>query len=168
MRERLIPNDCLPSVYDITPQYLKDRNISGLILDIDNTLTTYSCRSAEEHTLTWLKTLQDAGFRLCILSNGGPERVTQYNEKLALPFRYRSMKPKRAGFLWAAKTLDLPPEKIAVVGDQLFTDVAGGNSAGMYTILTTPFAEDEMWLVRAKRVIEKPILRRIHSKNKEK
>ena len=161
MRKRLVPDAFLRSVYDITPAYLAERGLEGLILDIDNTLTTYSCREAEEHTLRWIRELRAAGVRLCILSNGGEERVRAYNRALGLPFRFRSMNPRRAGFSWAASELGLPPERIAVVGDQLFTDVAGGNGAGMYTILTEPFAADEMWLVRCKRLLERPLLRRM-------
>lgn len=164
MIEKYRPRARMHSIYDITPDYLRERGIEGLVLDIDNTLTTYGCRAPEPHTTAWIETMRQAGIKLCILSNGGRERVSQYNESLRLPFRFRAMKPRRGGFAWAAEQMELPPARIAVIGDQLFTDVAGGNAAGMYTILTDPFAEDEMWLVRLKRILERPILRRLEGK----
>ena len=46
-------------------------------------------------------------------------------------------------------------DRIAVVGDQIFTDVLGGNRAGCFTILTEPFDKNEFWFVKVKRLFER-------------
>ena len=46
------------------------------------------------------------------------------------------------------------PENVAVVGDQIFTDVLGGNRCKMFTILIEPIAEKDIWLTKVKRPIE--------------
>lgn len=39
--------------------------------------------------------------------------------------------------------MNLPKEEIVVVGDQLLTDVLGGNRGGLYTILVIPVVESD-------------------------
>ena len=38
--------------------------------------------------------------------------------------------------------LELPPERIAMVGDRLFTDVLCGNRLGLYTVLVRPVSDN--------------------------
>ena len=58
------------------------------------------------------------------------------------------------GLLKAQKRLQERPENIAVIGDQLFTDVLGGNRCKMFTILTDPIAERDILITKIKRPIE--------------
>lgn len=153
--KNLYPDMIVQSVYDLTPEILAEHGILGLILDIDNTLTEYSREQPAEHTVEFLEYLERSGLKLAILSNGGRERVSRYVEGRAIPYRCQAKKPFRLGFDWAQKTLQLPPEKIAVVGDQIFTDIWGGNRAGHFTILTEPFDQKEIWIVKIKRLFEK-------------
>lgn len=57
------------------------------------------------------------------------------------------------------------PENIGVVGDQIFTDVIGGNRSNMFTILVEPIQKKEYWYTRWKRPIENVVKNRF--KNKE-
>ena len=54
------------------------------------------------------------------------------------------------------------PENIAVVGDQIFTDIVGGNRCKMFTILVEPIAEKEIWITMIKRPIENAIKKKYH------
>ena len=58
------------------------------------------------------------------------------------------------------------PENIGVVGDQIFTDVLGGNRCKMFTILVEPIAEKDIWITLLKRPIENAIKNR-YKKTKE-
>ena len=54
--------------------------------------------------------------------------------------------------------LKLPNKNIAVIGDQLLTDVLGANRAGMYSILVKPINEKDILITKIKRPLEKKIM----------
>ncbi len=74
---------------------------------------------------------------------------------------------KKTGLYKAQKLLNLKPEEIAVVGDQVFTDVLGANRCNMFSILTKPLAKKEIWHTKIKRPFEKIVINK-YLKKKEK
>ena len=61
------------------------------------------------------------------------------------------------------------PIKVAVIGDQVFTDVRGGNKVGMKTILVKPLSEKKDYMVtKILRNNEKKILKKYEEYIKEK
>lgn len=62
--------------------------------------------------------------------------------------------------------MELPSEQIAVVGDQIFTDVIGANRAKMFSILVKPINEKDIWVTKIKRPIENRIIQK-YLKQKE-
>ena len=66
---------------------------------------------------------------------------------------------RKRGFKKAQKRLDVPCENIAAIGDQIFTDVIGGNSLKMFSILVKPLAEKDLWMTRFKRPIEELVIK---------
>ena len=57
--------------------------------------------------------------------------------------------------------LNLKPHEVAVVGDQLFTDVFGGNRLGIYTILINPISRNELDSTKMMRKLERRMLERM-------
>ena len=155
------PNLYLKSVEDITIDLLNKNNIKGLILDIDNTLIDYD-KNLPEGIINWCNNLKAEGIKMCILSNTNKvEKVKKVAKKLDLEYRYFAHKPKKKGFYEAKEILKLENENIAVVGDQVFTDVLGGNRCNMFTILTVPIDERDILLTKIKRPFEKIITRKL-------
>ena len=68
-------------------------------------------------------------------------------------------KPLPTGFRRACKRLGIKPEQAAVVGDQLFTDMLGGNLLGAYTVLTEPYELESMKFFKIKRACERFIMK---------
>ncbi len=157
----LHPTVWLKHITALTPGLLARWGVRGLILDVDNTLTTHGNPVPSPGILAWLAAMRRAGVRLIILSNNGAPRVAPFARLLELPFEAGGKKPLRGGFLRAAKALGLPARAVAVVGDQLFTDVLGGNRANMKTVLVTPIQPEKMWYFRIKRRLEKRVLRKL-------
>ena len=60
-----------------------------------------------------------------------------------------------------AVSLNLKSENIAVVGDQIFTDVIGGNRCNMFTILVDPVDKKDYWYTAWKRPIENKFKKRL-------
>lgn len=162
------PNQYFEKVEQITIQFLEKNNIKALILDVDNTLIDYH-RNLAPSVIQWAKDLKKQGIKLYILSNTNhKEKVEEVANKLEIPYRNLAKKPLKAGFLKVQKELQEKPEKIGVVGDQIFTDVIGGNRCNMYTILVEPINPKDFWYTAWKRPLENKIKERYKRKTKEK
>ena len=154
----LYPKLYLTNVKEITIEILKKHNIKGLILDIDNTLIDFD-KNLLEGCIEWCDNLKKQGIKMFILSNTNKvHKVRKVAETLNLEYLYFAHKPSKNGFKKAMKILNLKPENIAVVGDQVFTDVFGGNRCKMFTILTKPIDTRDIWLTRLKRPWEKIVI----------
>ena len=160
MRNNLIPNIHVNSPYDLNIEVLKKNSIEGIIIDIDNTLVPWSEKYADQRVMDLVAGLQKEGFKLCILSNGTKNRVAVFNQDLKLPAVHNAAKPSRAAFHKALGHLGTHPEKTAVIGDQIFTDILGGNRVGLFTILVVPLSSKEFIWTRFVRQVEKLILKR--------
>ena len=150
-----LPKLFLDSVYDITVKLLADNNIKGLILDLDNTLVAQYIERPDQKLIDWINSLKKNAIKLCIVSNGSGKRVRKFNESLGLDVVAKAKKPCKKGFKKALDMMNLRQDEVAVVGDQLFTDIWGGNRLGMFTILVRIIDKREEFFVRLKRYPEK-------------
>lgn len=163
MREWLKPDYRIESVRELTVEWLTDTRLRGLLVDLDDTLLDDHAPVCAPEILVWVEELRAAGLGLCVVSNSGRRRVASVAETFAppLPFVCDARKPMTGGLRAALRRLDLPAANVALVGDQLFTDVLGGRRAGVRTILvrsTARTARDEGWLTRLKRPLERFVL----------
>lgn len=154
LRPRLIYN----SIFDIPLAELHQTGIRGLIFDLDNTLTEWDNPELSEETVEWLKEAKDVGHRMCFVSNNSDHRVREVADLVQVPFVARAGKPRRRSFRRALEIMRTSREETAVIGDQLFTDMLGGNRLGLLTILVTPISKHEFIGTRFVRLIEKIIL----------
>lgn len=147
-------------VTDIKPDYLIENNLKALILDVDNTLLDFDLniiQGLEE----WYDSIKKNNIKCIILSNSNKlEKVKMVANKLQIPFIIFATKPLKRGFKKAQKELNIPNENIAVVGDQIFTDVIGANRCKMYSILVEPIAKKDIWITRLKRPIEELVIKK--------
>ena len=158
----LYPNLLLNKVEEITLDILKKNKINALILDVDNTLIDYK-KNLSNNVVEWAKNLKANGIKLYILSNTNKkEKVKTVAEKLKIEYMYFAKKPLKTGFKKIQEKLQEKPENIAVVGDQIFTDIVGGNRCKMFTILVEPIAEKDIWITMIKRPIENAIKKKYH------
>jgi hypothetical protein len=153
----LLPNQYVPSIYDIDLEELKYRGIKGIITDLDNTLIEWNSLEASLDLADWLKHVEESGFQLMVVSNNQEERVRRFCQPLGIPFIHRARKPLRFSFKKAQKMMGLHHDEIVVIGDQLLTDVLGGNRLGYYTILVVPLVETDGFFTRFNRKMERLI-----------
>ena len=110
-----------------------------LLADLDNTLVPYGVPLPDEKLKGWRDELAAHGVTLFILSNNRHEsRPRTFAQALDVPYIGHAGKPKTASFVKAMEQMGVAPEQTAIVGDQIFTDVLGGNRAGVATILVKP------------------------------
>jgi HAD superfamily phosphatase (TIGR01668 family) len=145
----------------VKADYLKEKNIRGIILDIDNTLIGHDVPIPDEKILAHLRYLEEEGFKLCVVSNNKYERVKSFCEKIGVRFFvHDALKPRLRGYILAAEEMNLKREEIAAIGDQVFTDVWGAKRAGCLAILTKPLHKgNETFFIAIKRILEKPFIK---------
>ncbi|GGB28821.1 YqeG family HAD IIIA-type phosphatase [Virgibacillus dakarensis] len=166
MLKKFLPNEHVKSIFDIHPGVLKQKGIKGIITDLDNTLVAWDVKDATPEIVQWFKLMKEHDIKVTIISNNNEERVKIFSEPLATPFVYSARKPLGHAFKTAAKQMNLKKNEIVVVGDQLMTDVLGGNFAGFYTILVVPIVQTDGKMTRINRKIERRILHYMRKKGK--
>lgn len=135
----LLADHVYSSVTDIDPQTLADAGIRLLLADLDNTLVPYGVLEPEPSVREWNQGLRTAGVTLFLLSNSRkPGRPETFAQKLDIPWIGHAGKPKAGGFVRAMERMGCTPDQTAIVGDQIFTDILGGNNAGVTTLLVEP------------------------------
>lgn len=127
------------NIYQLTGEALQRRGIRLLLADLDNTLVPYGVPLPDEKLKAWRDDLAAHGVTLFVLSNNRhPQRPSTFAKGLEVPYIGHAGKPKTPSFFKAMEQVGVPPQESAIVGDQVFTDVLGGNRAGVTTILVKP------------------------------
>ena len=156
----LYPKLYCKKVTDIEIEFLQENNIKALILDVDNTLIDFE-RNLLNGVQEWYQKLKENNNSCMILSNSNKvDKVKTVAETIGIPYIYFATKPLKRGFLKAQKLLDLPFENIAVLGDQIFTDVIGANRCKMFPILVEPIGEKDYLITKIKRPIENFVIKK--------
>ncbi|MFC4022723.1 YqeG family HAD IIIA-type phosphatase [Oceanobacillus longus] len=161
-----LPNEHVKSVFDIQPATLKNRGIKGIITDLDNTLVAWDVKDATPEVIQWFKLMKDHDIKVTIISNNNQERVEVFSEPLGTPFVFSARKPLSKAFKTVANEMGLKKEEVVVIGDQLLTDVLGGNLADLYTILVVPIVQTDGKITKFNRKIERRILNYFRRKGK--
>ena len=149
----------------ITPEFLKGKGITALVLDVDNTLTGDGSQQLDDSVQAWLDTMRAAGISLTIVSNNTAKRVCPFAGRVGLAFVPLACKPLPVGLFVARRRLGVPRSAMAMVGDQIFTDRLAAGLFGircLYVLPRTP--HDKNKVVRLKRKLEKPFVRRYYEK----
>lgn len=161
----LYPNLYLKSVKEITQELLLEKGIKGIILDVDNTLIDYY-KNMPEGIQEWCKKMQENGIKFCIASNSNKkEKVKNVAKLLNVPYIFFAKKPLKIGLNKAKNIMNLQNSEVAVVGDQIFTDVLGANRCKMFSILVEPIEEKDILITIIKRPIENAIKKRYLKNN---
>ena len=135
----LIADMVCDSIFNIDISALKEAGIRLLLADLDNTLVPYGVPLPTHEVCAWKKRLNEHGITLFVLSNNRrANRPRVFSEGLDVPFIGHAGKPKTGNFYKAMEQMGMTAEQTALVGDQIFTDVLGGNCAGVTTILVKP------------------------------
>lgn len=160
MLKKLVPAMQVDSIHDIPLAQLWDKGVRGIIADLDNTLVGAKEPLATPDVVQWLEQVRQKGFQLVIVSNNNKIRVSQFADPIVVPFIHSARKPSSKAFRKAMDIMQLAPEQTAVVGDQLLTDVLGGNRLGLFTVLVQPISpKDEGMFTKLNRKIERLVRR---------
>lgn len=140
---------------DVTPQLLQSLGARAVLLDVDNTIATYTSHEPVPGAVDWARGLSDAGFRVVIVSNNYRKRVAKFAARFGLGFISFAIKPLPFGYVRAARMLRFRCRDCVIIGDQIFTDVIGANLCGMKSVLLEPIEPEEGWTFRVRRYFER-------------
>lgn len=154
------PTWWLKNVLEIDENFIKTNHLRGFILDLDNTLSMHGSPAAEQGVTEWLAEMKKLGMKLIVVSNNTKKRVEPLAGELGLDFIAFGCKPLTMGITKALKKMNLPKNSVALVGDQIFTDIMGGNFKRMPTILVEPFQMEDKISFKLKRKLENVVFHR--------
>lgn len=154
MRKLFTPNYYIHRYDALRVEVLKEQHITVLLCDIDNTLVPHDIAIPDEDVLAFLKGIQDAGIRVILISNNVEERVLRFAENLNIDCYPFAMKPLPKTYRRILKEQNVRKQQVAMLGDQIMTDMLGANFMGFYTILTAPVVERDLKCTKINRIFE--------------
>jgi uncharacterized protein len=157
--ELLLPRMCVESLAKIDLDMLVGRGIDSVILDLDNTILPWRDYSIPSESREWICLAREKGMKLCIASNTrNPKRLRVVAGELGVPFLDKIVKPRRKGLREAMALMGATIERTVIIGDQIFTDILGGNRLGILTILVQPMHPREFVGTKVSRMLERPVM----------
>jgi len=155
----LKPKAYVNSVYNIDLKKLKKiKKIKGIIVDLDNTLVAWGEKEVSQKVIDWVKEAKKLGLKICIVSNTNSKRVAEFAKIFNIPYHSKYFKPFSIAFNNGLKILDTKKSETVVIGDQIFTDMWGGNKLKLLTILVVPIVKKDSIGTFLHRNLEKIII----------
>lgn len=161
--EKLRPDIYQKSMLDIHFNLLKEEGIKILLIDMDNTILKYKEKDIDEKLKKLIKAL-NTQFKVIIFSNAPYFKVKKISSLLEIPFLSFALKPNKRSFKKVFKKYKVLPEETAIIGDQLFTDIKGGNKVDITTILVDPLDKKEGFFAKVNRKREKNAMKKMGAK----
>lgn len=163
MFEKFMPALRVDTVFDIDLEDLYAKGYRGIVTDLDNTLVGAGDPLATPKLAAWFENVKRYGFKLVIVSNNNMNRVSAFATPLNIEYVHKARKPSSAPFRRALSMLGLSADQTLMIGDQLMTDVYGGNRMGLFTVLVLPVSVgDEGFGTRINRRLERIVKGRLH------
>lgn len=162
--EKYVPDMYQENIFKVNYTLLKNKGIKCLLFDLDNTIIPYNVKEVNDELKQLFDQLKN-DFKVLIFSNSPVKRVNQVAKVLEIDCIAKAQKPSLKGFLRVLKEYKFSETEVAIIGDQLFTDIIGGNKIGITTILVNPISSyDPIWTKPA-RHMEKIIKEKLRKRN---
>ena len=155
------PNFIVSEITDVSVDFLKSNNIEALLLDVDNTLSVaHGVKTLREGVPEWLYQMSESGIKMLVLSNASKKRAKAFADTISLDCVGLALKPLPFGYIKAIKKFGIKRKKIAMIGDQLFTDMLGAKMSGIKTFWVTNITPEPNFIFKIKRKFERILLKR--------
>lgn len=162
--KKLIPTSYQKSIYDIDYKKLKNKKIKCILFDLDNTCLPYPEKEPTEKLKNLFNQLKEMGFHIIIFSNTTPKRLRKFKE-LNIEVSALSKKPKTKNFYKILTKYFYQKKEVCIIGDQLFTDIYGGNKTGIKTILVDPLGPKDFVATKITRLLEQIVFHSFEKRN---
>ena len=154
----LTPTRSVRAITDISVSELVAQGVRCVLIDRDNTVVPRSTGVAPAEVVAWLDEVRAAGMVTCMVSNNFHSREVETSAaELGCACVHHAMKPAPFAVRRALELCGAAPEQAVLIGDQVFTDVAAGNLAGVRTVLVEPQSTSDLWYTHIFRIFERAI-----------
>lgn len=141
------------NIFDINYDKLKKDGVKCLVFDLDNTLGLIHEETCPKEAKKLLKKLKK-DFTIYISSNNTRKRILPYIEDLEIEGESFSLKPLPKGLIRIRRRCGFKKSEMAMIGDQMVTDILSGNLYGVKTILVDPLGVKDLKITGLNRKIE--------------
>ena len=162
--EKYIPDIYQKSIYSIDYDKLIKRGIKCLLFDLDNTIDPINMKIPSKKIKKLFSDLKEKGFKVIIFSNSTKKRVKPFKDALDVDCAANACKPRPKKFLQVIDEFDFSISEIAIIGDQILTDVLGGNNVGITTILVNQISPKELIFTKINRIREKKVIKKLEQR----
>ena len=104
-------------------------------------------------------------FKIIIFSNSNKKRLEPFKKELSVDCCPNAKKPWKKSFLKVLNKFNFELSQVAIIGDQFYTDIWGGNRVGITTVLVNPVSNTDMFFTRFARKMENRLLRKMAKEN---
>lgn len=157
--KQFYPDVRFKSIKDITADFFREKGIAYALLDIDNTLVSYTSPLADDNARGFLSMLAENGIKYAFVSNNHKARVAKFAEEFGAVYVNDAAKPLLFGIKRAMRKIGAEKSRTVLIGDQVFTDVYAGKRAGLLTVMVDPIEAKETPFFAVKRYLEKIVLK---------
>jgi len=164
--KKFIPTYHAQSIYEVPLEFFKQNKIKNILIDLDNTLSSYKEHVATEKTKALINTIINEGFNVIIVSNNRGKRVATYAASLGVEFRADMRKPLIFKFKRLLSEKKFEKHATILVGDQLLTDVLVANRIGIKSMFVDKLVEEDQWTTKFNRLLERPIKKSLIKRKK--
>ena len=142
MFKRFIPTWKIESIYDLTPQEVKNHGIKAILTDLDNTLIAWNNPDGTPELRNWLKVMREESIPVIVVSNNNHRRIKRAVERFELPFVSRALKPFVRGINIAKKRYNLKSDEISakVSLKKLSIPLVGSSNSRSLGFVSSTFA----------------------------
>lgn len=162
--EIYVPDSYQESILTINYESLKNKGIKYLLFDLDNTIIPQNKKSVPDNIKELFNKLKE-DFQIILFSNSPKKRVSMIANELGIAYIYLAFKPSPKKFFDVMKSYKCSENEMAIIGDQLVTDIKGGNRVGIFSILVNPISKyDPLW-TKIGRKREKRIIKKLRQKD---
>lgn len=133
-----MPDRQVSSIDRIDWKTLQQEGIRVLLFDVDQTLVDSGTSDVSERQLALFSFLKETGLTPVLVTNNFSPRIQRLSRQDGLPAIYM-MAGKPFGFVFRriARRYQVNPDEMMMIGDQLLSDILGGNRFGCHTVLVS-------------------------------
>ena len=138
MGDEFRPQHIYRRISDVTPAVFRATGAKAAAVDLDNTLAYDGSFTPFPDVPGWLAEMRAAGIPVIMFTNTYKFRARVMGKKFGLDYVSPGEKPAPWGFHKCAEMAGVEIGELAMIGDQLFTDVRGANNVGAISMLVRP------------------------------
>ncbi len=163
--EQYLPDIYQKSIYTIDYSKLLSRGIKCLLYDLDNTIVPGHNTEPPAKAKDLFTSLKQKGFKVIIFTNSPKIRLKNFQTAFGVDGVANARKPFPKKLKKLLKDYNYTENEVAIIGDQLMTDIKVGNAVGITTILINPISEKDFFVTKLNRLRERKKMNELSEKN---